>query len=521
MENKRKMSRKALIAIIISCVFVVFIGGAVWHFADLLGDYIERPDSSIFFDPSASIDDSDLSTSTPRPDPKAEFEDGSKIDGIFFTWEESSTAVTDDEASDEFKKVEKLTDKDFVVVHLGLLLDNDEFIFEHKFDKTVVITIPIDENQIENGKLYRLNGDVLEMFEYQEVDEQFTFKATELGVYVFVDDNDILNPTPTPSTEPSVTPTPSVEPSVTPTPTPSIEPSVTPTPTPSIEPSVTPTPTPSVEPSVTPTPTPTVTPDVTEDDIINILLLGLDTRQNVFKGCRSDTMMVLSINTKTNKMTLTSIMRDLKVTYVDCKGYTGKSGKINAAYAYNGVVGATATVESYFGIEIDNYAVINFSGMKDVIEILGGVEIKMSAKETQQVFSSNDERYGVAGTYQLDATQTLNYMRIRKIDNDRYRTLRQGKVLQALMDKFSDASWTELYKLLVECSSYVKTDMSLDVMVKVAQYMFSMKSTGLNHNSYPNYNPPVYSWASEKVTYCVYETNKEVQMAWFRKRIYG
>lgn len=513
MEDKRKLSRKALIAIIISCVFVVFIGGAVWHFADLLGDYIERPDSSIFFDPNASIDDSDLSTSTPRPDPKAEFEDGSKIDGIFFTREESSTAVTDDEASDEFKKVEKLTDKDFVVVHLGLLLDNDEFIFEHKFDKTVVITIPIDENQIENGKLYRLNGDVLEAFEYQEVGEQFTFKATELGVYVFVDDNDILNPTPTP--------TPSVEPSVTPTPTPSIEPSVTPTPTPSIEPSVTPTPTPSVEPSVTPTPTPTVTPDVTEDDIINILLLGLDTRQNVFKGCRSDTMMVLSINTKTNKMTLTSIMRDLKAEYVNCGKYSGKYGKINAAFAYNGVVGAIATIENYFDIEIDNFAVINFVGIKEVINILGGVEITMTVKETQQVFSSDDSRYGVAGTYELNPSQALSYMQIRKIDNDRYRTLRQGKVLQALMDKFSGASWTDLYKLLVECSKFIKTDMSLDVMVKVAQYMLSMKDSGLQHNSYPNYNPPVYSWASEKGTYCVYETNKEVQLKWFRKRIYG
>lgn len=499
MKNEGKLSRKALIAIIISCVCVAIIGGIIWHFADLLGDYIVRPDDSIFVDPSASYDDSHLSSATPRPDPKFEFEDGSIIDGVLFTWEENSSAITDSEASDEFKIVKGLTDKDFVVLHLGIMTDDENFILEKTFGKNVLFTVPMEENDIENGKLYRLNGDKAEKIEYSEKNGMFVFSATELGVYVYVDDDDIAQQ------EPSVTPTPS------------------PSPTPTVEPSVEPTPVPSVTPTPTPVPSATPSTSVGEDDIINIALFGLDTRSSnyqTFTG-RSDTIMILSINTKTNSMTLTSIMRDLKAEYVNCGKYSGKYGKINAAFAYNGVVGAIATIENYFDIEIDNFAVINFVGIKEVINILGGVEITMTVKETQQVFSSDDSRYGVAGTYELNPSQALSYMQIRKIDNDRYRTLRQGKVLQALMDKFSGASWTDLYKLLVECSKFIKTDMSLDVMVKVAQYMLSMKDSGLQHNSYPNYNPPVYSWASEKGTYCVYETNKEVQLKWFRKRIYG
>lgn len=499
MKKERKLSTKALVAIIVSCALVAVLGCALWHFADIFGDYIVDPSSSIFVDPSASIGEEHLSSATPRPDPKFEFEDGGDIDGILFTWEEHSTAITDDEASPEFKAVKNLTDKDFVVLHLGIMLDDESFVMEKTFDKSVLFTVPLEKNNIENGKLYRLNGEKAENFEYSENNGLFVFSATELGVYVYCDDDSIVKLEPTPTPTPDVTPTPS----------PSEEPTPSPTPTPSI--------TPTTPPDVTPTPS----IPASEDEIINILLLGLDTRQNVFSGCRSDTMMVLSINPKTNKMTLTSIMRDLKVPYVNCGKRTGMSGKINAAYAYNGVVGATATVESYFGIEIDNYAVVNFSGIKEIIDILGGVEIKMTEKETKQVFSSSDERYGVAGTYELNPSQALSYMQIRKIDNDRYRTLRQGKVLQALMDKFSDASWTELYKLLVECSKYVKTDMSLDVMVKVAQYMLKMKDSGLNHNSYPNYNPPVYQWYSEQGTSCVCETNKEVQLMWFRKRIYG
>ena len=115
-------------------------------------------------------------------------------------------------------------------------------------------------------------------------------------------------------------------------------------------------------------------------------------------------------------------------------------------------------------------------------------------------------------------------MSIRKIDNDRYRTLRQGKVLQALMNKFSSASWDELYQLLVKCSAYVKTDMNLARMATVALKMYEIKDQGLNHSSYPYDNGTSGWWASKSVSgqgSVVYEVNLEWQMNWFKKRVFA
>lgn len=254
-------------------------------------------------------------------------------------------------------------------------------------------------------------------------------------------------------------------------------------------------------------------------------MFGIDAREDVFYG-RSDTIMILSINTKTNQMSLTSIMRDLYVPIYDKNNTLRGNGKINAAFNYT-PAGAINTIQNYFGIKIDHYAVINFNGMKSVINILGGVTMQLSAKEAPLVIGKG----AAAGTYDLTGEQTLTYMRIRYIDNDRYRTLRQGKVLQALLDKFKSEGWTKLLDLLNECAHYVRTDMDSATMINVALAVYNARGGGLNHDSYPygkvsGYWDSVYMGPS--VGSAVTEHSeihgidgKEWQLNWFHSRIYG
>ena len=261
------------------------------------------------------------------------------------------------------------------------------------------------------------------------------------------------------------------------------------------------------------------------NDTINIAMFGIDAREDVFYG-RSDTIMILSINTKTNQMSLTSIMRDLYVPIYDQNNVLKTKNKINSAFNYT-PAGAINTIQNYFGIKIDHYAVINFNGMKSVINILGGVTIQLSAKEAPLVIGKG----AAAGTYDLTGEQTLTYMRIRYIDNDRYRTLRQGKVLQALLDKFKSEGWTKLLDLLNECAHYVRTDMDSATMINVALAVYNARDGGLNHDSYPygkvsGYWDSVYMGPS--IGSAVTEHSeihgidgKEWQLNWFHKRIYG
>lgn len=515
-EEKKKLSKKSIILISVLAVLALVIGGAIWFVSDLIGDYITGEDDPIFsIDPSMSVNPSDFSTATPRPDSGVTFVDGSFMEGFMYTYEEYSKDESLAEPTVEFQQIKDMIDGDFIVIHSGMLFDDDNIEESYNFGKDVNVTLVVTDYEFENGKLYRYENGMLLPFEYTDRSPVFEFVTDRLGVFVY-SANEVNIPAVTPT--PELTPTPSLEPTPVVTPTPTIEPTpvVTPTPTPEL----TPTPVPTAKPTTPPVAT--INPN--DKDVIVIALFGLDTRKNNFTG-RSDTIMILAINTKTNKMTLTSVMRDLEVEYAGCGKYTGRKGKINAAFAYGGVSGAMATVEKYFGIEIDNYAVVNFQGIKDIISILGGVTIDLTKQEHGIVFyDDKNNANAAAGTYDLDAAQTLKYMSIRKIDNDRYRTLRQGKVLQALMDKFSSASWDELYQLLVQCSSYVKTDMNLARMATVALKVFEIKDQGLKHNSFPNYAPPVYNWQSvdpSKGNYNVIPNNKALQIEWFRKRVYS
>ena len=107
---------------------------------------------------------------------------------------------------------------------------------------------------------------------------------------------------------------------------------------------------------------------------VSILIMGTDTGAlgRHYKG-RTDTMMIMTINPKTDKTTLLSIPRDMEVNLPDFPQYS--PAKINSAYTYGGVKEAINSVESHFKIPIDYYFLINMGGLEKAINDVGGVTV--------------------------------------------------------------------------------------------------------------------------------------------------
>ncbi len=244
---------------------------------------------------------------------------------------------------------------------------------------------------------------------------------------------------------------------------------VTPAPVTGIVDNVTPVPTQPVKPG-DPTPVPTATPIPMveprhEEYVYNILLIGTEALPQ-FGGERSDSMILVSINSRDRKIYMTSLMRDM---YVQIPGRT--DNKLNAAYSYGGATLLVDTVEQNLQVKIDGYVKVGFDSFEWIIDRLGGVEITLTAEEADYLrrtnyISKKEYRTVVAGTQVLNGNQALGYCRVRYVptingtQNDFGRTERQRTVLTKLFNKYKDTNIFSLLSILNDCLPLVLTDIS-------------------------------------------------------------
>lgn len=194
-------------------------------------------------------------------------------------------------------------------------------------------------------------------------------------------------------------------------------------------------------------------------DISNILLFGIDKASDLGKS-RSDSIMIASLDKKHSKIKLTSIMRD---TYVDIPGYG--MDKINHAFAFGGEELAIQTVNQNFDMNIRDFATVDFEGLEEIIDSLGGIEIDIKENEVKYVAGS------IAGSQTLDGKQALDYSRIRKTGNgDFERTQRQRLVLEEILKKVLDTGIASYPKILNKTLPFVETSLSKNEMLKLGSF---------------------------------------------------
>jgi len=218
---------------------------------------------------------------------------------------------------------------------------------------------------------------------------------------------------------------------------------------------------------------------VSSTHVLNVLLIGEDTRDEeiIEEDTRADSAIIASVNVDTGEIILTSILRDAYCYWEKVEGdkTTGEYGKINGAMSTGGLDCYIRTVENMYKINIDNYAIVNFSSFERIVDILGGVDIEMTQKEINEI-NNHQKRYnhvkiyGEPGVLHLRGDEALAYCRIRKIDSDGARADRQKTVLLQLFQKAKQASSLKAVEVITELLPYVKTGFSKNELVSIAKY---------------------------------------------------
>ena len=223
-----------------------------------------------------------------------------------------------------------------------------------------------------------------------------------------------------------------------------------------------------------------------DDRIVNILLVGVDYGDEeavMFKGAylpRSDSMILISINTINNVVNMVSLSR---AAYVAIPGHGNK--RLNTAHAYGGASLLVDTIEQNYKIRIDKYITVDISGFAQIVDALGGVTIEMTAAEAGKVLGVS-----AAGTYDLDGDEAVYYSRLRSIDTDRKRTGRQRAVLNAIALKLRKSSASTMVDLLDTVLPLVTTNFSkaelLAQVAKAPKYLsMSIHEDIIPHVPYP------------------------------------
>ncbi|MFT3952651.1 MAG: LCP family protein [Oscillospiraceae bacterium] len=226
---------------------------------------------------------------------------------------------------------------------------------------------------------------------------------------------------------------------------------------------------------------------MSDENVMNILLVAEDLRDTTgdSRG-NTDVMMLVSVNKKTETITLTSFMRDI---YIGIPGYN--AAKLNSAYSKGGSELLKQTLTQTFGIQIDRYVLVNFNTFMEIVEAIGGMDFDVTDAEAKSMKAPMAEQnkllgnaYGTdyisgGGTYHFNGNQALAYCRIRYGCGDDYgRTRRQRNAIEQMIDKSKKLSLLEINDLLTEILPDIKTNITESEAKQLCVDMF------LNYKNY-------------------------------------
>lgn len=167
------------------------------------------------------------------------------------------------------------------------------------------------------------------------------------------------------------------------------------------------------------------------NDRLNVLVMGIDTRDNDPSTRNTDTMLVVSIDPVNKAAAMLSIPRDV---FIDRPGTF--QGKINGAFSFGGPSLTRRLVGDLLGIRINAYALLNFEAFNKIIDGVGGVVVDAKRPVRDEYYPTADygiERINIlTGPQLMHGDLALKYARSRHDTNDYSRARRQQEVIGAL-----------------------------------------------------------------------------------------
>lgn len=231
---------------------------------------------------------------------------------------------------------------------------------------------------------------------------------------------------------------------------------------------------------------------VSQPEKFNILLTGVGGSGHDGVDL-TDTIILASINRRTQTVSMLSLPRDLFVEIPTSRGTA--RGKINEVYQRSlknstpeaAMKSLEEKVTEITGEPVDKYLNIDFAGFKKFVDVLGGVEIDVPEDLVDYEYPDNNWGYQTfrikKGFQAISGETALKYVRSRHSTSDFDRSLRQQLVLKAIKDKlFSiDAltSPTKLANLYSAVTSHIKTDLSFDELIELALFAKNLDNTNI------------------------------------------
>lgn len=213
-------------------------------------------------------------------------------------------------------------------------------------------------------------------------------------------------------------------------------------------------------------------------NVINVLLCGVDSETGKADSGRSDIMMLVSINKKTETITLVSLLRD-SWTYMSLPksngSYYDHYFKLNSVYIYGGPTTLLNTIENNFKIEIDQFIAVDFKSFPKLIDALGGVTVEVQDYESKYIRRTSSHKTFPSGVSTLNGSQALIYSRIRKCDadSDISRTRRQRSVIKGLLDSAKSATNGQLLNAFKQVSPFLRTGYSQSEVASLIAQAYS------------------------------------------------
>lgn len=252
------------------------------------------------------------------------------------------------------------------------------------------------------------------------------------------------------------------------------------------------------------------------EDYQNIALLGIDARDmNDYENCRTDAMIILSIDKKNNEIRQISVYRDTYVHVNDQYGYD----KITNIHAYAGTEATLHALNENMDLNIEDVVIVNWKAVADGIDALGGIEVEIQESEinemnkyiknTARTIGGSDEQITSAGMQTLNGVQAVTYSRIRKdaATGDYRRNERMKIVVAAAVEK-AKANPLKMKAAADVALPQVKSNMSTTKLMSVL--MTFMKDDMTDSTGWPFSNS---GWTAPNGAWCGVPTTLSTNVA--------
>lgn len=243
------------------------------------------------------------------------------------------------------------------------------------------------------------------------------------------------------------------------------------------------------------------------EEYTNFVMFGVDSREGQVNTSNSDSILIVSIHNTNGEVKMVSVYRDTMLGICDSAGTINQYFKVNSAYSYGGPEGAINTLNLNLDLDLKDYVTVNFGGVAEIINKLGGITVNLTDDELQQLNHHLKSTISSTGEYappvkrsgkniKLNGIQATTYCRIRKatfydpvtgdaISNDFGRAARQRSVIMKLVEEAKKASVTELQDMVGTVlngknkkGNIILTSFTFDEIINLLPIIFDFQLSG-------------------------------------------